>query len=257
MLLNVKTYRRLALIWVVLAAIPSYLLLTHQQLFPLIDLTSLSSTSLFFLTSTGTAPYAVLSVVAFLAVSYFCVPKAVWGRLVPAVVLSLLISFTLNHQLKSHFEEARPNAVFLSKQSDSPIDLETFYQQKPEIRRNLIEQALQQYQINEGSNHYQTMPPMAISPMIKGHWEHEVGYAFPSGHTIFATTLVLTASYYLLMSGGATVLNIMLVFWGISMGLSRMFLGMHWPQDVFASTCLAALISLFSVSVIEKLRGRR
>lgn len=255
MSLNVKTYRSLALIWVVLAAIPSYLLITHQQLFPLIDLTRLSSTILFFLTSTGTAPYAVLSVVVFLAVSYFCVPKTVWGRLVLAVVLSLLISFTLNHQLKSYFEEARPNAVFLSKQSDSPIDLQTFYQQKPEMRRDLIEQALQQYQINEGSNQYKTTPLMAISPMIKGHWEHEVGYAFPSGHTIFATTLVLTASYYLLISG-ATVLNIMLIFWGISMGLSRMLLGMHWPQDVFASTCLAAMISLLSVFVIEKMRGR-
>ena len=40
------------------------------------------------------------------------------------------------------------------------------------------------------------------------------------------------------------------------MGLSRMLLGMHWPRDVFVSTCLAAMISLLSVFVIEKMRGR-
>ncbi|OEF23294.1 phosphatase PAP2 family protein [Vibrio rumoiensis] len=253
MSLNKKTLCALVFIWLVLAATPSYLLIKHQQVFPWLDLSSLPAALLYFLTSTGTAPYAVMSVISFLAISFIYVPKLIWTRLVFAVVLSVTISFTLNHQLKSYFKEARPNAVFLSTQTQSPIDLESFYLQDPVMRSALITQALQQYQTSESSNTYQTTPPISISPMIQDHWIGEVGYAFPSGHTIFAITLVLTASYYLLLSG-ATVLNVLLVTWGILMGGSRMLLGMHWPQDVLASTCLAAVISLLSVLIVEKMR---
>lgn len=37
------------------------------------------------------------------------------------------------------------------------------------------------------------------------------------------------------------------------MELSRMLLGMHWPQDVLFSTLLAAIISGFSILLVGKL----
>ncbi|WP_170066822.1 phosphatase PAP2 family protein [Vibrio gangliei] len=246
-----NVYLWLAFIWLGLAITPATLLVTHQQLFPRFDLTHWVADSLFALTSTGTAPYAVISVLVFYAISYWFMPKIQWQRMLLAVTLSLTISFTLNHALKSYFEEPRPNATWLSQQTNSPLDLETFYQQNTEQRRDIIQSALEQYRDAQDPTQLHTKPGLVVSIPLQKHWIHEVGYAFPSGHTIFAITLVLTASYYLLLSG-ATGLNIVVFLWGLSMGISRMILGMHWPQDVLASTCIAVLISSLSVVVVNR-----
>lgn len=47
---------RLGLAWLLLATIPSLLLLTQNQLFPLIDLHSTFARMLYWITTTGTAP---------------------------------------------------------------------------------------------------------------------------------------------------------------------------------------------------------
>nr|WP_267135412.1 phosphatase PAP2 family protein [Vibrio sp. CK2-1] len=175
--------------------------------------------------------------------------------MVLATLFGLSVSFTLNHGLKSYFEEPRPNFTWLSQQANSPIDLSTFYQQEDKQRSANVEIALQQYRSESDPQQLNTNPPLNVSNSLQHHWVHEVGFAFPSGHTIFAITLTLIASYYLLLSG-ATTLNVIVFLWGLSMGTSRMLLGMHWPQDVFASTCLAVIISVLSVVVIEKIWGR-
>jgi len=66
-------------------------------------------------------------------------------------------------------------------------------------------------------------------------------------------TLVLTASYYLLLAG-LPLFTSALLAWGLLMGLSRMLLGMHWPQDVLFSTLLAAIISSLSIFLVSKIR---
>ncbi|WP_038149670.1 phosphatase PAP2 family protein [Vibrio litoralis] len=248
-------YVRLALIWLGLAVVPSGLLLTGQQVFPWLDLSSWFAGLLYALTSTGTAPYAILTVVVFWAFSFKFMNKLYWQKMVLATLFGLSISFTLNHGLKSHFEEPRPNFTWLSQQANSPIDLSTFYQQEDKQRSADVEMALQQYRSESDPQQLNTNPPLNVSNSLQHHWVHEVGFAFPSGHTIFAITLTLIASYYLLLSG-ATTLNVIVFLWGLSMGTSRMLLGMHWPQDVLASTCLAVIISVLSVVVIEKGWGR-
>ncbi len=251
MVINKPTYKTVLAIWALLLALPGFLLLTQQQIFPWLDLTSSISRILFYLTTTGTAPYAVITVFVFFGLSFFCVSKPYWGRMVIAVIFSLCMSLQLNHALKSYFQEPRPNLTWLASQVDTVIDLNTFYTEKSIQRSELIYTALKQYQDSMNQNSLVTKPRLKVSPIIQHHWQHEVGYAFPSGHTIFATTLVLTASYYLLLSG-ASVLNIVLIMWGVSMGLSRMLLGMHWSQDVFASTCLAMILSTISIYFVEK-----
>ena len=248
-------YVRLALIWLGLAILPSFLLLTGLQVFPWLDLSDWPAKLLYSLTSTGTSPYAILTVLVFWALSFRFMNKCHWQKMVLATLFGLTISFTLNHGLKSHFEEPRPNFTWLSQQANSPIDLNTFYQQKSKERRTNVKAALHQYRDQSNTQQLNTVPPLNVSKSLQHHWAHEVGYAFPSGHTIFAITLTLIASYYLLLSG-ATGLNIMVFLWGLSMGTSRMLLGMHWPQDVLASTCLAAIISTLSIVIIEKVWGR-
>jgi undecaprenyl-diphosphatase len=72
------------------------------------------------------------------------------------------------------------------------------------------------------------------------------GSSFPSGHTLstaaFSTALVIGAAqiwprsrYYTLPLAGV---------WIVLMGMSRLVLGVHWPTDVLAATCLGVFIPL-------------
>ena len=242
--------RRLALVWLLLATIPSLLLLTQNQLFPLIDLQSPLAKALYWLTTTGTAPYGVATVLVVLALAYRHMPKALFISLFLAISLSQVISLSTSHTLKAFFKEPRPNLVYLSDQGlpeEAQLNPHTFYQLAKPERSQAIAEALTELHTME--------PEVKLAPNIHQHWEDEIGYSFPSGHTIFAVTLVLTASYYLLLAGLPLFANALFT-WGLLMGLSRMLLGMHWPQDVLFSTVLAAIISSLSVFLVEKFRPR-
>lgn len=248
MTVNSLLFRRLALVWLLLASIPVLLLVTQQQLFPLIDLQSPLAKALYWLTTTGTAPYGVATVLVVLVLAYRYMPKALFISLFLAISLSQVISLSTSHTLKAFFKEPRPNLVYLSDQGlpeEAQLNPHAFYQlAKPERSQTIAEALIELHTMK---------PEVKLAPNIHQHWEDEIGYSFPSGHTIFAVTLVLTASYYLLLAGLPLFANALFT-WGLLMGLSRMLLGMHWPQDVLFSTVLAAIISCLSVFLVEKFR---
>lgn len=241
-------FRRLGLAWLLLLIIPGLLLLTRYQLFPLIDLQSNLATILYWITSTGTAPYGVATVVFVLVIAHRMMPKTLFISLFLAISLSQLSSLALSHTLKPYFKEPRPNLVFLTQQdlpTDAQLSLDTFYQLDKQTRSKAIASALEGLKV--------VKPEMKFTPRIHQHWQDEVSYSFPSGHTIFAVTLVLTAGYYLLLAGLPSFI-LALVAWALLMGLSRMLLGMHWPQDVLFSTVLAVFTSGFGIFIVNKLR---
>ena len=230
-------------IWAVLAITPALLLLTHTQLFPLIALDSTLAKCLYWITFTGTAPYGVATVLLLLVWCFLLLPKKQFVSLAFAVTISQIVSLNLSHELKSVFKEPRPNAVWLAKQG--LLDVDRFYDVAPRLRQELLAQALDKRAIQQ--------PNQAFYPQIKHHWQTEVGFSFPSGHTIFAVTLVLTASYYLLLAGNVWLPSL-LTMWGLLMGYSRMLLGMHWPQDLLFSTFLGAAISGLSILLLHWLK---
>ena len=86
---------------------------------------------------------------------------------------------------------------------------------------------------------------LALPEWLANHWQAEVNYAFPSGHSIAAMSLAQFFGLIWLRArpAGAWLLPL----WAIGVGLSRMLIGMHWPLDVLASALLGSLTALFAV----------
>ena len=83
----------------------------------------------------------------------------------------------------------------------------------------------------------------------------ETGYAFPSGHAVFAAAfygaLIYLLSYWRAFPDRAAlrrVIQVVLALLILAVGVSRVYLGSHWPSDViggflFGGLCLAALVA--------------
>ncbi|WP_259655971.1 phosphatase PAP2 family protein [Shewanella colwelliana] len=241
MTLSLRRKIYLLLGWMLLISVPAMLLLTHTAMFPLISLNSFQAEGLYWLTSSGTAPFGVLTVLVLLGLCFRQIPKAHFLPLFITVSISMVSTLALNQFLKPYFSEPRPNAQLLHQQQ--LLNINEFYQLAPAQRKPVI---------NDAVNQFTTDPhDVQLSPLIANHWRNEVGFAFPSGHTLFAVTLSMVMSYFLLLSG-QYLLPSLLCLWSLGMGFSRMLLGMHWSQDVLASTVIGGLIGLACIWGINR-----
>lgn len=84
----------------------------------------------------------------------------------------------------------------------------------------------------------------SVSPWRLRSWEGETNYSFPSGHTIFAAICVLFWGGFF-MRHRKYVLAGGLIVWAVGVGISRLWLGMHWPSDVMGSILSAAVLYFF------------
>ncbi|CAM3257325.1 phosphatase PAP2 family protein [Shewanella pealeana] len=240
-----QTNKLMLAAWAVLLMLPATIYLTASSLFPGIALDTWLSEALYWLTSTGTAPYGIITGLLILTACYRRMSKPHFLKLVLAVSISMAATLSLNHFLKPYFAEPRPNAALLEQ--EYLLNTQDFYQHSKADKRELIGIAIQQLDV--------ARPDLQLSASIKRHWQHEVGYAFPSGHTLFAVTLALVVGYYLLLAGNL-IMPAVLLSWAIAMGFSRMLLGMHWPQDVLASTAIGGSIAFGSIYLTQALWPR-
>jgi len=88
-------------------------------------------------------------------------------------------------------------------------------------------------------------PPL-ISALVT-----ESSYSFPSGHTFVAIAFYGLLSYFVIQSEKNKSLKIISFITGVLLiiliGISRVYLGAHWPSDVFAS--LAAGLAWLSILI--------
>lgn len=180
---------------------------------------------LFLITETGSVPYAIATCVIFTLLLAWVVRKRYSLFFVIAVcVASMVATQGLKTAMKSTFQEPRPfvSALFEDKSVD-------FYKLTREQRGLAVAEKIGSQQ-----------------NFVTAHQAKEVGYSFPSGHTIFAVSwLLLVVGFCLNMRGQAVVFaHIFAIIWAALMLISRLRLGMHYPIDLFISSLLAFLTNL-------------
>lgn len=92
-------------------------------------------------------------------------------------------------------------------------------------------------------------PPLvnALSP--------EKSFSFPSGHGFVALSFYGLLSYYLFRLSKNKFQKFLSIFFGViiilSIGLSRIYLGVHWPTDVLASFAVGSAWLTTLITIIE------
>jgi undecaprenyl-diphosphatase len=86
-------------------------------------------------------------------------------------------------------------------------------------------------------------------PIVDDPISHSPGYSFPSGHAFnvaVVSTVVVFLLWPLLSSLGHRVSVVLAVVFSLVVGLDRLFLGVHFPSDVFAGYVLGVGITFSS-----------
>ena len=90
------------------------------------------------------------------------------------------------------------------------------------------------------------------------HLVEEKGFSFPSGHslavTIMVGTLIVSFSQRIKDKLWKRIVQILLGFYLLSVLVSRVYLGVHYPSDVLASLCLGLGILFIEFPFYDKLR---
>lgn len=137
----------------------------------------------------------------------------------------LVLCFAGKTGLKHFTQSPRPytEALVQLKLIDTP---EQFYSYAESTQDTLVQTAA------EYVSHYRI-----------GHWLHETDYSFPSGHTVFVAACLVFFGGLALSQKRYAVTGILLV-WALGVAYSRLWLGMHRPEDLFGSMAFVALLYL-------------
>ena len=77
--------------------------------------------------------------------------------------------------------------------------------------------------------------------------ETATGYSFPSGHTQTATTVWVSIIEYF-RTKWVIALGIIMI---LGAGISRLYLGVHWPSDVLGGLVIGTIVSLTFVKIFD------
>ncbi len=102
--------------------------------------------------------------------------------------------------------------------------------------------------INTGIKETFKIPrPIGIEGIQSDRVHTAGGYAFPSGHTQTATTF-WTTLMILFRKNNIYIIGTAII---VGVGLSRVYLGVHWPTDVIGGWILGVLITILMIKIFE------
>lgn len=85
------------------------------------------------------------------------------------------------------------------------------------------------------------------------------GYSFPSGHSMISICVYGLLIYLVIKNINnkklKVALTILLLLLILSIGLSRIYVGVHYPSDVLAGYLLATSLLIIIISLYDKFRG--
>lgn len=234
-----KLVKNLTLTFIPLILIPIIIWLTgwhweHAQHYQVWDFL------LFIVTETGSTPYFALltSLVLAIALSMRCQRlQHHWVIIFLSVLVLQGATQIVKSAIKYTLEEPRP---YMSYIVDQGVEIDTFYDLSRKERAEIITVAVEE----------DTQTPS----WLQQHWQHETGYSFPSGHTIFAVMWAMIIVGFLTRERDSKtgLIGGLITVWAGLMMISRVRLGMHFPIDLFVSTILAYLIALLFFYLLSK-----
>lgn len=95
---------------------------------------------------------------------------------------------------------------------------------------------------------HRTRPYEAYSDVLQLIGTKETDYSFPSGHTGIA----FVWAYGLYISCNKKKWGIAAIVLAILMGISRMYLGFHYPSDVLAAVVLGIVCAIMGYAICKK-----
>lgn len=173
--------------------------------------------------SAGSKGFLITLTLLLLSLFRFKPSRIEWMQKLSMLGLLLVIGFASKTGLKLMTESPRPYTELLAAEQliETP---ETFYQLDTKQQANVI---------NQISEH--------VSDWRTRHWQGEKDYSFPSGHTIFVS-ICLAFFGGLFLQNKCYISALSLWVWGMSVAYSRLWLGMHRPEDLIGSVLFVAIV---------------
>ena len=89
------------------------------------------------------------------------------------------------------------------------------------------------------------------------HLVKQGGFSFPSGHSvtsvIFYGVLIYLLNRHCKNDKLRKVLTVICCFLALTIGPSRIYVGVHWPTDVLAGWCIGGAVLMVSVCILERI----
>jgi phosphatidylglycerophosphatase B len=195
---------------------------------------------LYWITETVSAPWGILTntllCIWFLWCLRFRIKPAI--GLVVILIAAVLLGQGVKTYVKNQVQEPRPYVQWLG--TSQQMDVTAFYQQKSKLRSKQVRQELENSTL--------------IPQWLGKSWQNDTGFAFPSGHTMFAASWALLGVGLLWPRRHYKTVAVLMVWAVLVMG-SRLLLGMHWPRDLLASVAISWLLVTLSCWLTQRLCG--
>ncbi|WP_407506806.1 phosphatase PAP2 family protein [Vibrio parahaemolyticus] len=220
--MKTKKYGLMMLALFVLGIIPMSLFGSYHDLTSQVP-ESLGITFTLLTDSAGSKGFLITLTLLLLSLFRFKPSRIEWMQKLSMLGLLLVIGFASKTGLKLMTESPRPYTELLAAEQliETP---ETFYQLDTKQQANVINQISEQ-----------------VSDWRTRHWQGEKDYSFPSGHTIFVS-ICLAFFGGLFLQNKCYISALSLWMWGMSVAYSRLWLGMHRPEDLIGSVLFVAIV---------------